>query len=197
MPDVKLFQVVSLINKLEEIVDPQIPLLICGDFNSLPSSDPYKFVVSGGCDLVDNEKHDPLGIFKGRKLQHSLHLASAYASFSVSVGVEDQLNKMDGETKEPLFTNFTRSFSGTLDYIFYTENSLRVEDLLELLDRESLRPGLPSPVWPSDHIALMARFSLQPPPIGLGHCLLQHPLKSFNKHHLDNLYDTFQGQLQS
>lgn len=31
-------------------------------------------MVSGSCDLVDNEKHDPMGIFKGRKLQHSLHL---------------------------------------------------------------------------------------------------------------------------
>ena len=41
-----------------------------------------------------------------------------------------------------------------------TENSLRVEGLLDLLEPESLRPGIPSPIWPSDHIALMARFRL-------------------------------------
>jgi len=27
---------------------------------------------------------------------------------------------MDGGTNEPLFTNVTRDFIGTLDYIFYT-----------------------------------------------------------------------------
>ncbi|EXB97552.1 hypothetical protein L484_003396 [Morus notabilis] len=125
--------IVSLINRLEEIVHPQIPLLICGDFNSLPTSDSYTFVVTVSCDIVDNEKQDPLGIFNHQRLQHSLHLASAYASFSLSVNVEDQLMKMDLETNEPLFTNFTRSFSGTLDYIFYSVNSLRVEDLWSFL----------------------------------------------------------------
>ncbi|MCI14099.1 carbon catabolite repressor-like protein, partial [Trifolium medium] len=68
--------------------------------------------------------------------------------------------RMDSSTNEPLFTNVTRDFIGSLDYIFYTADSLVVESLLELLDEESLRKdtALPSPEWSSDHIALLAEF---------------------------------------
>jgi CCR4-NOT transcription complex subunit 6 len=67
---------------------------------------------------------------------------------------------MDPSSDEPFFTNCTRDFLGTLDYIFYTDNSLEVESLLELLDEERLRKdtALPSPEWSSDHIALLAEF---------------------------------------
>lgn len=71
---------------------------------------------------------------------------------------------MDSTTSEPQFTNCTRDFLGTLDYIFYTGDSLSVESLLELLDEDSLRKdtGLPSPEWSSDHIALLAEFRCKP-----------------------------------
>ncbi|GKV41891.1 hypothetical protein SLEP1_g49365 [Rubroshorea leprosula] len=63
---------------------------------------------------------------------------------------------MDPLTNEPLFTNCTRDFIGTLDSIFYTANFLAVESLLELLDEDILRKdtALPSPECSSDHIAL-------------------------------------------
>ncbi|GLT50178.1 hypothetical protein SLA2020_236840 [Shorea laevis] len=71
---------------------------------------------------------------------------------------------MDASTNEPLFTNCTRDFIGTLDYIFYTADSLAVESLLELLDEDSLRKdiALPSPEWSSDRIALLAEFHCMP-----------------------------------
>ena len=48
---------------------------------------------------------------------------SAYSSFArlgVGLGMEQQRRRMDPTTNEPLFTNCTRDFIGTLDYIFYT-----------------------------------------------------------------------------
>lgn len=48
---------------------------------------------------------------------------SAYSSFArlgVGLGLEQQRRRMDPGTNEPLFTNCTRDFLGTLDYIFYT-----------------------------------------------------------------------------
>ena len=53
---------------------------------------------------------------------------SAYSSFArmavgvgkVGKGLEHQRRRMDPTTNEPLFTNCTRDFLGTLDYIFYT-----------------------------------------------------------------------------
>ncbi|GLT54962.1 hypothetical protein SLA2020_281200 [Shorea laevis] len=58
-----------------------------------------------------------------------------------------QQRRLELTTNEPLFTNCTRDFIGTLDYIFYTADSLTVESLLELLDEKSLRKdtALPSP----------------------------------------------------
>lgn len=48
---------------------------------------------------------------------------SAYSSFArmgVGLGLEQQRRRLDPSTNEPLFTNCTRDFIGTLDYIFYT-----------------------------------------------------------------------------
>uniref|UniRef100_A0A5B6YNW0 poly(A)-specific ribonuclease n=1 Tax=Davidia involucrata TaxID=16924 RepID=A0A5B6YNW0_DAVIN len=163
-PDAKLFQVVNFIKGLEKISHSQIPLVVCGDMNSLPGSDPHKFLVSGRIKPVHKKATDPLGIYQHLKLVHSMHLASAYSSLLHSGRVEEQKKKnMNPETKEPLFTNFKPGFSGTLDYIFYTERRLKVYGLLELLDYESLGGvALPSPLWSSDHIALMASFGFKP-----------------------------------
>ncbi|KAL0334241.1 UNVERIFIED_CONTAM: Carbon catabolite repressor protein 41 [Sesamum angustifolium] len=91
---------------------------------------------------------------------------SAYSSFArvgVGLGLE-QRRRMDPATNEPIFTNCTRDFIGTHDYIFYSADSLTVESLLELLDEDSLRKdtALPSPEWSSDHIALLAEFRCKP-----------------------------------
>lgn len=48
---------------------------------------------------------------------------SAYSSFARiggSLGYEQQKRRVDPNTNEPLFTNCTRDFIGTLDYIFYS-----------------------------------------------------------------------------
>ncbi|KVH94700.1 Endonuclease/exonuclease/phosphatase [Cynara cardunculus var. scolymus] len=111
---------------------------------------------------------DPLGILRpATKLTHALPLVSAYSSFArigVGLGYDQQKRRVDPATNEPLFTNCTRDFIGTLDYIFYSADSLTVESLLELLDEDSLRKdtALPSPEWSSDHIALLAEFRCKP-----------------------------------
>lgn len=56
---------------------------------------------------------------------------SAYASMHGANGAVDsrlqkQKQRLDPKMHEPLFTNATRDFKGTLDYILYTENSLQV-----------------------------------------------------------------------
>ena len=63
---------------------------------------------------------------------------------------------------EPAFTNYTRDFVGTLDYVFYTANSLAPAALLELPSEADVRgskgTALPSATMSSDHVALMASF---------------------------------------
>jgi len=171
LKDVKLWEVQTLLKGLEKIANSaDIPMLVCGDFNSIPGSTPHGLLAIGKVDQLHPDLAiDPLGILRPvSKLTHQLPLVSAYSSFARMVGVgydlEHQRRRMDPGTNEPLFTNCTRDFTGTVDYIFYTADSLSVESLLELLDEESLRKdtALPSPEWSSDHIALLAEFRCKP-----------------------------------
>ncbi|KAM0990277.1 hypothetical protein FF1_008796 [Malus domestica] len=170
LKDVKLWQVHTLLKGLEKIAaSADIPMLVCGDFNSVPGSAPHTLLAMGKVDpLHPDLQVDPLNILRPlSKLIHQLPLVSAYSSFArlgVGLGMEQQRRRMDPTTNEPLFTNCTRDFIGTLDYIFYTADSLTVESLLELLDEESLRKdtALPSPEWSTDHIALLAEFRCKP-----------------------------------
>ncbi|KAL4342162.1 hypothetical protein GQ457_08G016830 [Hibiscus cannabinus] len=171
LKDVKIWQVHTLLKGLEKIAaSADIPMLVCGDFNSVPGSAPHSLLAMGKLDPLHPELLvDPLAILRPHsKLTHQLPLVSAYSPFArgVGLGLEHQRRKMDITTNEPLFTNCTRDFIGTLDYIFYTADSLTVESLLELLDEDSLRKdtALPSPEWSSDHIALLAEFRFQARP---------------------------------
>eukprot|EP01018_Ginkgo_biloba_P005378 Gb_27365 [translate_table: standard] len=174
LKDVKLWQVHTLLKGLEKIAaSADIPMLVCGDFNSVPGSAPHALLATGRVEPSHPElTTDPLGILRPTsKLCHQLPLVSAYSSsFTRMVGggagLDRQRRRMDPSTNEPLFTNYTRDFLGTLDYIFYTADSLTVESLLELLDEESLRKdtALPSPEWSSDHTALLAEFRCKPRP---------------------------------
>ena len=58
------------------------------------------------------------------------------------------------------FTNMTKGFKGTLDYILYTTEALQPTACLELPEEADLGKGsgLPNEHWSSDHIALMAEF---------------------------------------
>lgn len=64
-------------------------------------------------------------------LYAQLPLLSAYASMHSANGAADsrlqkQKQRLDARHHEPNFTNATRDFKGTLDYILYTNNSLQV-----------------------------------------------------------------------
>ncbi|XP_010549782.1 PREDICTED: carbon catabolite repressor protein 4 homolog 1 [Tarenaya hassleriana] len=170
LKDVKCWQVHTLLKGLEKIAaSADIPMLVCGDFNTVPGSAPHSLLAMGKIEpLHPDLMVDPLGILRPHtKLTHQLPLVSAYSSFARMGGslvAEQQRRRMDPTTNEPLFTNCTRDFTGTLDYILYTADTLTVESLLELLDEESLRKdtALPSPEWSSDHIALLAEFRCMP-----------------------------------
>ena len=60
----------------------------------------------------------------------------------------------------PMFTNYTESFKGTLDHIFFNKDRLEVTHLLETPDVASVARdrGLPSILYPSDHIRIEAIF---------------------------------------
>ncbi|AQK65496.1 Carbon catabolite repressor protein 4 homolog 1 [Zea mays] len=150
LKDVKLWEVHTLLKGLEKIaVSADIPMLVCGDFNSPPGSSPHALLAMGKVDQHHPDLAiDPLGILRPpSKLNHQLPLVSAYSAFA---------RMIKG-------TNCAYSFDN--DHVCSpSADSLTVDSLLELLDEESLRKdtALPSPGWSSDHIALLAEFRCKP-----------------------------------
>ena len=130
LADVKLWQTSCLIKEIEKLQQSEsnhlaasgllqpgqtsLPLLLCGDLNSEPSSAVYKLlsnnVVHGRrrVDLTQQDlPNDPCNILgpylEQNRLGHGMLLASLYSQVTGS---------------EPSFTNLTRDFTGTLDYVF-------------------------------------------------------------------------------
>ena len=114
----------------------KIPMIVCGDFNSVPDSGVYAFLANG---RVPSQHPDFMshvyGNFTSDGLQHQMNLKSAYAGI--------------GEL--PL-TNYTPSFQGVIDYIWYTTPSLNVVSLLGEVDQSYLSKvvGFPNAHFPSE-----------------------------------------------
>ncbi|KAI5190251.1 CCR4-NOT transcription complex subunit 6 [Nematocida minor] len=143
-PDVKTLQGIMLLKELDGIMQryPNAELVLCGDFNSLPSSSLYE-LYSGGV-LKPNSK-DLLGLayepYSNKGYSHSLGLMDSY-SF-VNMG----------------FTNYTPGFAGVIDYIWYNDK-LKPVCSLGPVDEEYVSKivGLPTHHYPSDHLILVTQF---------------------------------------
>lgn len=61
------------------------------------------------------------------------------------------------DKKEPLFTNYTENFKGTLDYVWFSAETLSLLAISKVDDEEALldEAALPSSTRPSDHISLV------------------------------------------
>ena len=136
---------------LEYSTGSQIPLVLCGDFNSDGGSGVYELITKGELtgahrDLASRS----YGNFTREGMFHPFKLNSAYA--------------MMGELE---FTNYTPNFTGVIDYIWYSVNSMEVKGLLGNVDEQYLRrvPGFPNAHFPSDHLALKAEFGIKPPKV--------------------------------
>jgi CCR4-NOT transcription complex subunit 6 len=114
----------------------QLPTIICGDFNSIPTSGVYEFLSRGAVkqDHEDFGNH-AYGAYTTEGLAHDLNLRSAYSS----------LNELP-------FTNYTPSYKGVLDYIFPSANTFSVSGVLGPIDKEyiSRQVGFPNPHFPSE-----------------------------------------------
>lgn len=122
----------------------QIPVLLCGDFNSLPDSGVYDLITQG---TVSNTHADlgtrKYGNFTRDGISHPFSLKSSYSAIG-----------------ELAFTNYVPHFRGVLDYIWYSTNTLQVVGLLGDIDKDYLQrvPGFPNYHFPSDHVALYAQY---------------------------------------
>jgi len=152
--DVKLMQVILLLEKLEQMAKrwgkslngkadaKALPIILCGDFNSGVDSGVYQLLTTNKIEPnhPDFAKFD-YGDYSKKGFEHSLNLSSAYAVV----------------TGEPLFTNYTDVFVGLLDFIWFSNATLHAEKVLVPHSEEvilSHNGALPNPYMCSDHIPI-------------------------------------------
>ncbi|KAG0040577.1 Glucose-repressible alcohol dehydrogenase transcriptional effector [Gryganskiella cystojenkinii] len=105
-----------------------IPTILAGDFNSLPDSPVVQFLKSGQVDTCHFGKND-FGRFtraSDNSFHHHLGLADSYKSSALP------------------FTNATRQFQGTIDYLLYDSLSLGLMGFLDHFETENRRIIMPS-----------------------------------------------------
>lgn len=116
-----------------------VSLIFCGDFNSVPQCGIYKLMTTKFVpeDFIDWKSKEDEAV-KGLTLSQPFSVASACGT--------------------PKYTNYTVGFADCLDYIYYQTDRLQVEQVVPLPSEEELKrhSAIPSIVFPSDHIALVA-----------------------------------------
>ncbi|GJQ66888.1 hypothetical protein Trydic_g7910 [Trypoxylus dichotomus] len=123
----------------EKYKDKNITTIFCGDFNSVPECGIYQLYTTGFVsESIIDFKSNAEEAIEGVNLRQQFQLGSACGT--------------------PKFTNFTAGFQDCLDYIYYDKTKLAVEQVIPLPTVEELsqNTALPSVVFPSDHIALVA-----------------------------------------
>jgi mRNA deadenylase 3'-5' endonuclease subunit Ccr4 len=150
-PEIKLWQTYTLLREIEDfILNQDLALIICGDFNSEPESAVYEYISTGSCNESFNSLIDEVCKSVGNidQFMHNIDIISAMSS---SFGFE------------PEFTNYTKLFKGTLDYIWFTPGRLKilaVTDLPTEADISEFGEALPSVSFPSDHLMLCCDVAL-------------------------------------
>jgi CCR4-NOT transcription complex subunit 6 len=155
-PDVKLWQSMMLTNELQQFaIQRDLALIICGDFNSEPESAVHELLTEGSLQRhhpeLDEEDDGARILPEQSEIYHNLDLASAM-----------QVASPHGQ--EPLYTNYTRDWKGTLDYIMFSPMRIRLMSVAAIPSPQELEAesgeGLPSAVYPSDHLMLCADVAL-------------------------------------
>ncbi|KAK4100161.1 hypothetical protein N658DRAFT_508103 [Parathielavia hyrcaniae] len=128
-----------------------IPLLVCGDYNSTYDSSVYELLSMGRVAPNHNDFGDhQYGSFTRDGVEHPFSMRSAYVHLN---GTPDELT----------FTNYVPGFAEVIDYIWYSTNTLEVVSLLGPPDRDHLKrvPGFPNYHFPADHIQIMAELVIK------------------------------------
>ena len=119
----------------------KIPLIICGDFNSGPDSGVCEILSTGSLppDHPDFMSH-MYGRYTSEGIRHRLGLKNAYAA--------------PGAGELPL-TNYTPSFQGVIDYVWYSSANVAVTSVLGEVDRGYLEKvvGFPNAHFPSECVS--------------------------------------------
>uniref|UniRef100_H2YPE7 Endonuclease/exonuclease/phosphatase domain-containing protein n=1 Tax=Ciona savignyi TaxID=51511 RepID=H2YPE7_CIOSA len=184
--DVKLIQTVMLCHEVKRFCEEanqsfrpggrtnqptechKMPIVLCGDFNSLPDSGVVEFLRNGKvssthCDFKEIKYNKSLSAF-GLGLRSNGTMQDPKL-----VSHPFKLNSCYDDTNYHLlkYSNNTYEFKGIIDYIFHSRTQLKCLGVLGGIDEGWFKQhnivGCPHPHVPSDHIPVVTEFQLFPP----------------------------------
>lgn len=178
--DVKLMQILMFMTELRrKISADNIPLVLTGDFNSLPSSGVIKFLLESRIPFSHPD-------FKQIDYKHFFDEISTSSPPSPtpenlprnnSGADDDDNNSSNSKMSHPYklasaypcdrddcYTNYTYDFKGVIDYIFYPEDWMKPLGILDTVRpswfEENKIVGCPHPSVPSDHFLLLTELQM-------------------------------------
>lgn len=128
----------------------QIPMILCGDLNSMKDSPVYELITQGilSKDIPEFEGRS-YGKLTRDGITHPFNLKDAHA----------------GDNGDYItLTNYVWDFQAVIEYLFHTPG-LRRRKLLGDIDFDYIQkvPGFPNYHFPSDHLTLYAEFAVDLP----------------------------------
>eukprot|EP01121_Diplochlamys_sp_Union-15-3_P014260 TRINITY_DN4520_c0_g1_i1.p1 TRINITY_DN4520_c0_g1~~TRINITY_DN4520_c0_g1_i1.p1 ORF type:complete len:173 (-),score=17.92 TRINITY_DN4520_c0_g1_i1:18-476(-) len=124
-----------LLNEITKFNSSKFPLIICGDFNDIPESPVCLLFAQNAPIEVD-----------GKTYSHHLPLKSIHSS---APSYYTTYKKREVEVCR------------TIDYIWYSSDSLTVTHTLSIPLLTELPERLPASYYPSDHLAISCKFELK------------------------------------
>lgn len=186
--DVKLIQTVIFCHELKRICDestqslrprtisgnpsspevPQMPMIVCGDLNSLPESGVVEYLTTGKVSTSHEDFRDLKYTKTLSNFSHRLREIDGQNDPDIITHPFKLNSSYDENTRHCLeYSNHTFEFKGIIDYIFYTRSQMRNLAVLSGIDSnwfiENNILGCPHPNIPSDHIPLVSEYQLYPP----------------------------------
>ena len=151
--DVKLWQTMNLIREVQQFISSRdLALILCGDFNSEPTSAVYDYIMnrSLNSDYPELDLENKVRVLPD--LQNIIHNIELDSIMNAALG------------NEPSYTNYTSRFKGTLDYIFFSPTRFRVMAVTSMPEENELQAvcgeGLPASCYPSDHVLLCCDIAM-------------------------------------
>lgn len=161
--DVKVLQAHYVVKELAKVLEvlkrsaEKLPIVFCGDFNSLPGGAVLTLLETGNLPKTHRE--------------FALHCCKYFNDFDFAIPLHF------ARVAHPFYTNYVGHFKGCIDHVLHSPGvrCVRVDvvgtdggrkyvagdgDADEKGDAAALYPVLPSSVWPSDHLAIVARLCL-------------------------------------
>ncbi|XP_055343222.1 LOW QUALITY PROTEIN: CCR4-NOT transcription complex subunit 6-like [Paramacrobiotus metropolitanus] len=163
--DVKLIQTMLLMCEVEKLLRQMksdfnvenIPMIFCGDLNSLPDSGVIEFLENGRIS-VDHQD------FKDLPYRACLQKLSSQGRLTPEGHFTHPFAFTSVYNQEMPFTNFTPEFNGVIDYVFVSKDfhTLSVLGAIENTWIDENKPvGFPCHQVPSDHLPLVCEVELR------------------------------------